>query len=71
VDLFVYVFGFYNYCSNYFQTLGKDFAGRSTKATSNPIIVDTTPPIKTNAPIKINGRHITSRSEVSAWYNNK
>lgn len=47
--------------------LAVDFAKRSTLQTSAPVTVDTSPPIKSDNPIFIQGRHITSKSEIEAW----
>lgn len=44
-----------------------DFAGRTTIVTSDPVVVDTTPPKKSDDPITISGRHIVSNSEIEAW----
>lgn len=47
--------------------LAVDFANRTTLQTSAPVTVDTSPPIKSENPIFIQGRHITSTSEIEAW----
>lgn len=47
--------------------LAVDFANRTTLETSAPVTVDTSPPIKSENPIFIQGRHITSTSEIEAW----
>lgn len=39
-----------------------------TTVVSEPVTVDTTPPIKSDLPIYIKGRHITSTTELEAWY---
>lgn len=44
-----------------------DFASRTAVQTSEPVIVDTSPPVKLDNPITIPGRHITSTSEIEAW----
>ena len=44
-----------------------DYANRTTTQSSPPIIIDTTPPIKTDKPVTIPGRHITSDTEIEAW----
>lgn len=49
------------------KLLGADFANRTAEETSAPIIVDISPPIKSDNPITIHGRHITSTSEIEAW----
>lgn len=46
---------------------GTDFANRTTTQSSPPIIVDNTPPLKTDKPLTISGRHITSDTEIEAW----
>ncbi|CAC5414424.1 unnamed protein product [Mytilus coruscus] len=49
----------------YYATVtATDFAGRSTTKTSNPVIVDYTQPTKSDEPIYLVGRHITSTQEV-------
>jgi hypothetical protein len=35
--------------------------------TSNPVIVDITPPVRSDSPITITNRHITSTSEIEVW----
>lgn len=44
-----------------------DFAGRKTTKTSDPVIVDYTSPTKSDKPIYLPGRHITSLQEIEAW----
>ena len=44
-----------------------DYANRKTTQSSPPINIDTTPPIKTDKPVTIPGRHITSDTEIEAW----
>jgi len=44
-----------------------DFAGRTTTKTSDPVIVDYTPPTKSDKPIYLPCRHITSLQEIEAW----
>lgn len=44
-----------------------DFANRTTVQTSEPVTVDTSPPIKFDKPITLPGRHITSTAEIEAW----
>lgn len=51
----------------YISFSATDFAGRSTTKTSNPVIVDYTQPTKSDEPIYLVGRHITSTREVEAW----
>ena len=43
-----------------------DFAKRTTMKTSNPIVVDTSPPVKSDAAITVTGRHIVSKSEIES-----
>ncbi|XP_078321865.1 uncharacterized protein LOC111103999 isoform X3 [Crassostrea virginica] len=45
-----------------------DFANRTAIQTSAPVTVDTSPPIKSDNPITIQGRHITSTSEIEACW---
>jgi hypothetical protein len=45
-----------------------DFANRTTIAVSEPILIDYSPPDKTNKPITLPNRHITSTSDISTWY---
>ncbi|XP_063399976.1 uncharacterized protein LOC134684607 [Mytilus trossulus] len=53
----------------YYATVtATDFAGRSTTKTSNPVIVDYTQPTKSDEPIYLVGRHITSTREVEACW---
>ncbi|KAJ8299760.1 hypothetical protein KUTeg_023820 [Tegillarca granosa] len=53
----------------YFATIkAKDFVGRVTTVVSEPVIVDTTPPIKSDLPIYISGRHISSKNELKACW---
>jgi hypothetical protein len=47
--------------------IAQDYAGRVTAVTSEPVVVDTSPPQKSDDPIKISGRHIVSKSEIEAW----
>ena len=56
----------YYYKSSFLLT-ATDYANRSTAQTSPPVIIDNTPPVKTDNPITISGRHITSDSEIEAW----
>lgn len=44
-----------------------DFAGRTTVKVSDPVIVDTSPPVKTDLSVTITGRHIVSSAEIEAW----
>jgi hypothetical protein len=37
------------------------------RKTSDPVIVDYTPPTKSDKPIYLPGRHITSVQEIEAW----
>lgn len=47
---------------------GYDFVGRKASKTSESVIVDFTPPVITDEPIKLkSGRHIISTTEVSVW----
>nr|XP_034332757.1 uncharacterized protein LOC105327902 isoform X2 [Crassostrea gigas] len=56
---------------SYYATVkAVDFANRSTLQTSAPVTVDTSPPIKSDNPIFIQGRHITSTSEIEACWKN-
>lgn len=50
-----------------FCTKGTDYANRTTIQSSLPVIIDNTPPVKTDNPVKITGRHITSDTEIEAW----
>lgn len=51
---------------NFFS--GYDFVGRKASTTSESVIVDFTPPVITDEPIKLRtGRHIISTTEVSVW----
>lgn len=51
---------------NFFS--GYDFVGRKASKTSESVIVDFTPPVITDEPIKLRtGRHIISTTEVSVW----
>ena len=50
----------------YFTT-GTDYANRTTTVHADTIKIDITPPIKTDQPIKTNGRHIVSKTAVEAW----
>lgn len=51
---------------NFFS--GYDFVGRKASKTSESVIVDFTPPVITDEPIKLkSGRHIISTTEVSVW----
>lgn len=51
---------------NFFS--GYDFVGRKASKTSESVIVDFTPPVITDEPIKLRtGRHIMSTTEVSVW----
>ncbi|XP_078334035.1 uncharacterized protein LOC111124258 [Crassostrea virginica] len=53
----------------YYATVkAKDFAGRIATVTSDPVVVDTTPPKKSDDPITISGRHIVSNSEIEACW---
>ncbi|XP_055997828.1 uncharacterized protein LOC125647098 [Ostrea edulis] len=53
----------------YYATVkAQDYAGRITTVTSEPVVVDTTPPQKSDNPIKISGRHIVSKSEIEACW---
>ncbi|XP_061176007.1 uncharacterized protein LOC133184958 [Saccostrea echinata] len=55
----------------YYATIkATDFADRTTVQTSSPITVDTSPPLKSDNPITITGRHITSVSEIEACWKN-
>ena len=47
---------------------GYDFTGQSSSSTSGAIVVDTTPPIKSNKEITIGARYITTLSSIEAWY---
>ncbi|XP_062616047.1 uncharacterized protein LOC134277752 [Saccostrea cucullata] len=56
---------------SYYATLsGIDFANRTTTKTSPPMIVDITPPKKSDEPITLANRHITSDTEISACWKN-
>ena len=44
-----------------------DFANRITQAVSDQVIVDVTPPVKSNKPITLENRHLTSTTEVNPW----
>ncbi|XP_076113973.1 uncharacterized protein LOC143082259 [Mytilus galloprovincialis] len=49
----------------YYATLkAVDFANRETEVVSEPVIIDTTPPVTSNKPIVITNRHITSTTEI-------
>ncbi|XP_052067298.1 uncharacterized protein LOC127706680 [Mytilus californianus] len=49
----------------YYATLKAiDFANRETEVVSEPVIIDTTPPVTSNKPIIITNRHITSTTEI-------
>ncbi|KAK3099491.1 hypothetical protein FSP39_005250, partial [Pinctada imbricata] len=52
----------------YATIIGMDFANRTTTKTSNPVIVDTSPPVKSDVAISITGRHIVSKSEIEACW---
>ncbi|XP_061176006.1 uncharacterized protein LOC133184957 [Saccostrea echinata] len=55
----------------YYATItATDFVNRTTTLTSSPIIIDTSPPLKSNNPITLTGRHITSVSEIEACWKN-
>ncbi|XP_062576068.1 uncharacterized protein LOC134237945 [Saccostrea cucullata] len=55
----------------YYATIkATDFVNRTTTQTSSPIIVDTSPPSKSDNPITLTGRHITSVSEIEACWKN-
>ena len=45
-----------------------DFSTRSSTADSHPVKIDSTPPEKSDRPIKIEGRHLSNLSEINAWY---
>lgn len=44
-----------------------DYANRTTIKSSPPVLIDNTPPVKTDNPVTISGRHITSDTEIEAW----
>ncbi|CAG2222618.1 unnamed protein product [Mytilus edulis] len=49
----------------YYATLkAVDFANRETEVVSEPVLIDTTPPVTSNNPIIITNRHITSTTEI-------
>ncbi|XP_061177042.1 uncharacterized protein LOC133185758 [Saccostrea echinata] len=53
----------------YYATIkATDFVNRTTTQTSSPILIDTSPPLKSNNPITLTGRHITSVSEIEACW---
>nr|XP_034314147.1 uncharacterized protein LOC105348718 isoform X1 [Crassostrea gigas] len=53
----------------YYATIkAMDYAGRTTIVTSDPVVVETTPPKKSDDPITISGRHIVSNSEIEACW---
>ncbi|KAK3100189.1 hypothetical protein FSP39_015958 [Pinctada imbricata] len=52
----------------YATIIGMDFANRTTTKTSSPVIVDTSPPVKSDVAISITGRHIVSKSEIEACW---
>ncbi|XP_078322971.1 uncharacterized protein LOC111122905 [Crassostrea virginica] len=54
----------------YATIIATDYANRTTTQSSPPIIIDTTPPIKTDKPVTIPGRHITSDTEIEACWKN-
>lgn len=56
----------------YYATVtGYDFVGRKASKTSESVIVDFTPPVITDEPIKLRtGRHIISTTEVSVCWSN-
>ncbi|KAK3101903.1 hypothetical protein FSP39_007221, partial [Pinctada imbricata] len=54
----------------YATIIAKDFANRTTTKTSDPVIVDITPPVKSDVFISISGRHIVSKSEIEACWKN-
>lgn len=58
---------FMYYYKRSFLLTATDYANRSTAQTSPPVIIDNTHPVKTDNPITISGRHITSDSEIEAW----
>ena len=45
-----------------------DFSTRSSTADSHPVKIDSSPPAKSDRPIKIDGRHLSNLSEINAWY---
>ena len=44
-----------------------DFANRTTIAVSEAVTVDMTSPDKSNNPILIPNRHLTSKTEINPW----
>ena len=52
-----------SYC--YFSAV--DFANRITIAVSDPVTADSTPPERSNNPIILENRHITSTTEINTW----
>ncbi|XP_071123173.1 uncharacterized protein [Mytilus edulis] len=55
----------------YYATIkAVDFANRETTVMSDPVIVDITPPDKSNDPITITNLHITSTAEIEACWKN-
>nr|XP_034301655.1 uncharacterized protein LOC105322112 [Crassostrea gigas] len=53
----------------YYATIkAVDFAGRTTVKVSDPVIVDTSPPVKTDLSVTITGRHIVSSAEIEACW---
>ncbi|XP_061193435.1 uncharacterized protein LOC133201664 [Saccostrea echinata] len=54
----------------YYATIkATDFANRTTMASSSPVTVDTSPPVKSNNPITLSGRHIYSKTEIETCWN--
>lgn len=49
-------------------TIAYDFTGKSTTATSAPVIIDNTLPERTLSKIQITERHINKFTELNAWY---
>ncbi|KAK3101031.1 hypothetical protein FSP39_000383, partial [Pinctada imbricata] len=54
----------------YATIIAKDYANRTTTKISDPVVVDTTPPIKQDVAITIPQRHIVSKSEIEACWTN-
>ncbi|XP_061181031.1 uncharacterized protein LOC133189645 [Saccostrea echinata] len=53
----------------YYATVkAMDYAGRVTTVTSDPVVVDTSTPQKSDAAITITGRHFVSNSEIEACW---
>ncbi|KAK3103765.1 hypothetical protein FSP39_021725 [Pinctada imbricata] len=54
----------------YATIIAKDYANRTTTKISDPVVVDTTPPVKQDVAITIPQRHIVSKSEIEACWTN-